>query len=132
MRLLYFAPPFNTAARTLYDQLGALEGTHDNQYIASINMLIDHLRTPMGLATICILWPATYEELQKLSEMRYLLRDLRVILILPDRQSRTLSDAHLLRPRFVSYADGELNEVTEVAKKIIDSQQHYPILQTAT
>lgn len=130
MRLIYFAPPFNAAARSLYEQLGMLAGVQTNDYIGSINALIKHLRSPMGMSTIGILWPTSQEELRKLSIMRYLLRDLRVILILPDRQSRTISDAHLLRPRFVSFADGDLTEVVAVAEKIINTHQQ-PALRMA-
>jgi hypothetical protein len=131
MRLLFYAPPFNTSARGLYKNLCILEGVHHSEYIGSMNGLMRHLRTPLGISTIGLIWPANQGELSKLLALRYLFRDMRIVLVLPDHEPQTISAGHLLRPRFICHADGEMTDVEAVVAKMTSTQQ-IPALQIAT
>ena len=51
--------------------------------------------------------------------LRKLLSDLRLILILPDRDRDTVMSAHALRPRFLTYADGNLDDIAAVLRKML-------------
>jgi hypothetical protein len=119
MRLLFHAPPFNTLARALYENLCALDGIEQSEYIRSLNQLINHLRTPIGISTLGIIWPSSRPELLELRAKGHLFRDMRIILILPDRHPDTISEGHLLRPRFVGFADGNHDDVVAVVAKLI-------------
>lgn len=131
MRLLFHAPPFNTSARALYENLRALDGIEQGEYIRSLNHLFNHLRTPIGISTLGIIWPSSRQELLKLRAKGYLFRDMRIILILPDHNPDTISEGHLLRPRFVGYADGDPNDVVAVVAKLINARRP-PELRMAT
>jgi hypothetical protein len=131
MRLLFYAPPFNTSARGLYKNLGKLEGIHYSECIGSMNGLIRHLRTPLGISTIGVIWPANKGELSRLLALRCLFRDMRIVLVLPDHEPQTISDGHLLRPRFICHADGEMTDVEAVMAKMTRVRQ-IPALQIAT
>lgn len=131
MRLVFLAPPFNTSARALYETLCTMDGIEQSEYIPSLNQLINHLRNPIGLSSIGVLWPADRNELSNLRTTDYLLRDMRIILILPDHRQDTISEGHLLRPRFVSYADNDPNDIVAVMAKMISAQQQ-PDLRIAT
>ncbi len=64
------------------------------------------------------------KEIGILLKIRHLMHNARIILILPDNQKRTISDGHLLRPRFVTTAGSDLNEVAAVAQKMAGSDKY--------
>ena len=68
---------------------------------------------------LAVLFAASKDQLSELLSLRELLNDVRIILILPDRGRETISKGHLLRPRFLSYADGDLTDVIAVLSKMI-------------
>ena len=93
--------------------------THST-YCASLNALDKYLRQPIGVSPIGILIPSDDGELAALIGMRHLLRDMRLILILPGNRTLDMasSSPHMLHPRFISYADGDLSDVTAVLSKM--------------
>jgi len=68
---------------------------------------------------LAVLFAASKDQLSELLSLRELLDDVRIILILPDRGRETISKGHLLRPRFLSYADGDLTDVIAVLNKML-------------
>ena len=50
--------------------------------------------------------------------MEKLLTDMRILLILPDRNKETVSAGHRLRPRYMSDADSDFEDVVAVVKQI--------------
>lgn len=69
---------------------------------------------------LAVLFAASKDQLSELLSLRELLNDVRIILILPDRGRETISKGHLLRPRFLSYADGDLTDVIAVLSKMLE------------
>jgi hypothetical protein len=67
---------------------------------------------------------ANKEDLLYLVANKELIWNLRVILILPDREEDTVTKGHLLRPRFLTYADGNFLDVATVLGKMLQSR--YP------
>ena len=59
------------------------------------------------------------EDLVDLLSIRNLLDDLRVILLLPNREKETINKGHTLRPRFLTYADSNLLNVAAVLSKML-------------
>ena len=59
------------------------------------------------------------EDLLNLLFIRNLLQDIRIILILPDREKDTIEKGHRLYPRFMSYLDGDLEEVAAVLNNVL-------------
>ncbi len=118
MRLILYAPPLNTAGQRLLQIVRSLGAEKRHEFYATIKKLDARLRRPMGSASVAVLCPANNDDLAALIAIRHLLRDLRVILVLPDGQAQTISDGHALRPRFVSYADGDFSDVAAVVVKM--------------
>ena len=84
----------------------------------SLSDFAQRLRQPMDPNLIAVLFPKDTDQLGELVAIRHLLRDLRVVLILPDSRETTVSRGHVLRPRFVSYADSDLSDVAAVVTKM--------------
>ena len=76
---------------------------------------------------VTVLLIASRHELQNIVQYADLLCDQKIILVLPDRAQETLSMGHALYPRFISYTDGDLQDVTSVLRKLINRNQPQPI-----
>ena len=72
---------------------------------------------------IAILLSRHHWELIRIARLADRLRDLKVILVLPDRDPQTIALAHTLYPRFISYADNGLQDVRSVLLKMITHHQ---------
>jgi len=108
----------NAAGPRLLGIIGALNGKKPYECYTTIEALIKRLRQPVGADAVAILCPSSNDELNRLLAIRPLLRDVRIILILPDGRAKTISEGHALRPRFVSYADGDFRDVAAVVQKM--------------
>jgi len=122
MRLLLYASLRRTAGRRLMETLHSVVPGQVLNHFDSLPALTNHLRRPMGMEVLAILWPADADELAALIRLSHLLRNMRIILVLPDADPRTISDAHTLRPRFISFDDGDLADVAAVAAKILETR----------
>jgi len=88
----------------------------------SIESLSHWLRQPADdLPIAAVLLAARSEDLSDLLSIRDLLRDVRIILILPDREANTIAQGHTLRPRFLSYTDSDFTDVLAVLGKCLES-----------
>ncbi|HPL62403.1 MAG TPA: hypothetical protein PK587_01430 [Syntrophales bacterium] len=85
----------------------------------SINSLALRLRQPLTDPSVAVLLTSTPNELIEIMPYRELLKDFRIVLILPDRNPATVAMGHLLRPRFVSHIDGEYLDIAAVLIKMI-------------
>jgi hypothetical protein len=123
MQLLIYAAASNAAGRVLRERIQSMEfeSVAGTIYCSSIMALDKNLRQPLGLSPIGIMIPSDDSELVDLIGMRHLLRGMRVILVLPNDQPQNIihSRAHLLRPRFITYADAHPKEIIAVLWKMI-------------
>ncbi|MEJ2039901.1 MAG: hypothetical protein P8X55_13365 [Desulfosarcinaceae bacterium] len=131
MQLIIYAAPLNMIGRSLVRGLNSLLDSIDLHTFVDIPSLAAHLRKPMGAGSLCILVPADSHELLKLNTIRHLMRDMRLVLILPDRKDDTVSEGHFLRPRFVSYPDRPLADVLAVVEKMLGGTPNPKKLKTA-
>lgn len=90
----------------------------------SINKLTQRLRQAGPGNIIAVLFTTKRKELLKIAGLFDLLRDVRMILVLPDRTPDTVAIGHGLFPRFISYADGDLRDVGAVLCKMISQQEN--------
>ena len=59
------------------------------------------------------------EDLLNIQEMKGLFRDIRIIVILPDRKRETVKLGHELQPRFLTFIDADVSEVSRVLGKML-------------
>jgi len=122
MRLLVYATPSNVVGRDLRSKIRSsrLDAWTDTTFCPSLAALDKQLRKPLGPSPIGILIPSDTDQLAALLGMRHLLRGMRLILILPTSHQPDIvhARAHMLRPRFITYADKNLEEITAVLSKM--------------
>ena len=126
MQLLIYASPDSAIGRDLEKRIRTLQLEIPSTYCTSLMALAKLLRKPMELPSIGIILLSNEHELTDLIGMRHLLRDMRLIVVLPGSSQTNIShaQAHLLRPRFITYADKNLEEVTDVLWKMKTAVHH--------
>lgn len=80
----------------------------------TLDALNRRFRQPGRTVDILVLVPADGPDLEDLLQIRHLLMNVRIVLILPDRSGDTIAQGHAFYPRYVSYADGDLSDVAAV------------------
>ena len=84
----------------------------------SIEHLSQIFRQPLNNVSVVVLMVTTKDELVQFNLMSALFDNIRIILILPDRQKDILALAHKLKTSFVSYIDSDLQDVASVLGQI--------------
>ncbi|MCB2182426.1 MAG: hypothetical protein KQH63_10400 [Desulfobulbaceae bacterium] len=72
---------------------------------------------------IVVLRAASAEELIVFKRIRDLMRDLQLLLVIPDRKPETLFLGHLLHPRYLSYEDGNFDDLVSVLEKMLERRR---------
>jgi len=80
-----------------------------------IHRLCDH-------RTIILLRARNREELLRIVSFGDLLQDLRLVLLIPDREEDTISLAHRLRPRFLSNCENNFSDAMNVLRKMLQCE----------
>jgi hypothetical protein len=120
MRLLLYSPVKEGVGKQLRRVIEDLVSKDKVEIYQSVESLSLRLRQPAdSLPIAAVLLAARRGDLTELLSIRDLLRDIRIILVLPDRDEDTIAKGHTLRPRFVSYSDSNFTDVCSVLGKMI-------------
>jgi hypothetical protein len=120
MKLLYYVKTMDGAGKKLHSVIQSLFHLLPIEILRTIESLNRRLRQPVNNFNIAVLLASSKEDLLDLLAIRDLFWNLRIILIIPDRKSETVAMGHMLRPRFLSYADGNFKDVDAVLKKMLE------------
>jgi len=85
----------------------------------SVQKLAERLRQPRFSVILIVLLISSPKALMDVVMIRDLFADIPIILILPDRKKETIAKGHKLYPRFLSYIDGNFEDVALVLNKKI-------------
>jgi hypothetical protein len=118
MSLLVYIPQMDEPGRRLQRIIGDLIWRDSIEIIYTFQQLEFRLYHPSGHEDIALLFASTSKDLNELITSRSLLNHLRIILILPDEERETTTKGHLLRPRFLSYKDGDFSDLALVLQKM--------------
>jgi hypothetical protein len=119
MCVLYYRPSHDIVAERLQLIIESELPDQSLEVFYSIEGLSERLSQSARGNCAAIILAEDIADLKKLFALRSLLRDIRIILILPDRSKEAISMGYKLHPRFLSYSDGEFREVAVVLKKMI-------------
>ncbi len=119
MTLLYYRPLQNVDAEKLQSIIETEFPEENIEVYYTTEDLSERLRQLVRVNCAAIILAEDIYDLQSLFDLRNLLKDIRIILVLPDRTEEIISMGHKLHPRFLSYIDSDFNDVAGVLKKII-------------
>ncbi|MCF8130383.1 MAG: hypothetical protein K9N10_17880 [Deltaproteobacteria bacterium] len=121
MMIIYFSDAKNEAARRLLKEIQAKFSGHQIEIMPTIKALWERFRQPLIELAILILAPQNRSQLKELIQMSDLINDHPILLVLPDRDLRTVSMGHKLYPRFVSYLDGDVLSLLAVLTRMVEN-----------
>ncbi len=119
MRLLLYAKNDDCYSEKLQAAGESVVSKEEIEVIYSIEHLSEMLMNAPYKDTVAVLITEKRDELFQLNSILGLLRKARVILILPDREPETVSIGYKLEPRFLSYIDSDVSEVSAVLNKML-------------
>ena len=126
--MLFYAAQKNHAVERLERILAAQLPAHKVMCCTSLGALEKRLRRPRCDLEIVLILVRDAIEMVRLTEMRALLLDLRLVLVLPKHDSDTVAWAHKLGPRFIAYADGSIDQVAAVLDKMLSKPSIHPAM----
>ena len=122
MMLLLYAKAKNGVSSELKQILNG--GTTDACLEACSNLddVFQRLRQPRLNLKIGVLIIGSEAELDRLLTIRELLSDMRLVIVLSDRDPQTVSKAHALAPRFITFSDAGIDPLVSVVVKMMECQ----------
>lgn len=119
MNLAIYANAKNDTAERLRRVIELMVPVEQVTTFMTIDSLERKLRQPVHGLAIAVLLAASRQDLLELHAIKDLLDDIRIILILPDSESETTTLGHKLIPRFISYINGNFDDVGAVLRKMV-------------
>jgi len=120
MKVLFYTTQPDWAAEQLQSVIETLVLKDQVKMYRTFDSLSNRLCLPGNNVDIAVLAAANEEDLLKILSLSDLLSDIPIILILPDSKPDTISRAHSLGPRFLTYLDSDFGEVKSVLSKMLD------------
>lgn len=113
--ILFYAAQNNLVVENLERQLSSYRVTR----CRSFEILEKRLRCPRHKLEIVLVVVGDELEMYRIEDIQELTRDLRLVLVLPGRDSKMVAHAHNLAPRFIAYADHGFEQIGAVLKKML-------------
>jgi hypothetical protein len=122
--LVLYSPTNGAPEERLQRVIQAALPAWDGTVCRTLDDLSERLLQPKNDLTIALLLAGKREDIRELLSVSSLFRNTRIILIVSDWDKETLAAAHLLRPRLLTYSDGDFADVFTVMSKIIADHQN--------
>lgn len=124
MALMLYLPDAAEPGRQLYKIVRRAAEKRKVELYRSIGELSERPCRPVFDVNVVVLLAADREDLLEITSLGDLLKDMRIILVLPDHDRSTIAKGHLLRPRFMAWLDDDFAQVEIFLKKMISLYDH--------
>jgi len=119
MRILFYYSKANDIGHELLEIMEKLDDQIRIKTYRDWNIFTEDLMEPRSDDPITILLISQKEELLNAVSIRERIHEYRLMLILPDNDEETISLGHSLRPNFIAYDRGNLQDIEIVLKKML-------------
>jgi len=119
MSLLVYVNSISSVGKRLESTIEAVAPQGRTEVYRDMNSLTRRLHQPRGMLRIAVLFAGTRKDLDDILSIQDLLRDLRKIIVLPDSKENTIGKGHALRPRYLTYADSDFEDLRAVLMKML-------------
>jgi hypothetical protein len=127
MNLVIYAPPFDATTRNMVKCLRNRYHGANTVCLGSLRDVESCLRQPTFTGKLVVLMPKDRHELDALITLSHLTRDAKLVLVLPEDEPGINAQSHLMRPRFVTYADCDPSYLTRVVDKLMAADSTLPL-----
>jgi hypothetical protein len=121
MEVILYAPGSEQSG--IRERIGSLIPQRRVRMYRTLEGLSERLHRPIGPETILIIDARSQENLSEVSSLHRLLRGVRTVIVVPDQEPTTVALAHQLRPRFLTYANSNFDDLAAVLQKMIESDR---------
>jgi hypothetical protein len=119
-QLIVYSRDENRLGVELEEMLEDLVSKESVEICRTISDLILRLRMPLCESAIAVLLVSDEEDLRNILAIQPFLTDMRIVLILPDRNDITIEAGHSLHPRYLSFTDNGLRDMKAVLARMIE------------
>lgn len=128
MMVLVYAKAKNGVSLELKQTLNGRSSDVCLETYSDLDDVFQRLRQPRLNLKIGVLSIGSEAELDRLLTIRELLSDMRLVLVLSDKDPQTVSKAHALAPRFITFSDAGIDPLVSVVEKMMECQldQRFP------
>jgi DNA-binding NarL/FixJ family response regulator len=122
MMLLLYANGKNGVSSELKQILNGRSSDARLEAYSNLDDVFHRLRQPRLNLKIGVLSIGSEAELDRLLTIRELLSDMRLVIVLSDKDPQTVSKAHALAPRFITFSDAGIGPLVSVVEKMMECQ----------
>ena len=122
MKLILYEKARDGITEQLKGMMKSLIAEDRMEVYRTITILSKRLSRPIDGWGIMVLVAADRNDLLDIFSIRKLFGSIHIIIILPDREDESVRMGYQLRPRFLTYMNGELSEVYSVLRKMLNCQ----------
>ena len=119
MDIILYSIAEDEAGKKLQRSIEMLVRGGNFEVFSTFNSLSLRLHQPLDGVRMVVLNASSKQDLIDIISLRDILWNIRVILVLPNRDAATTSMGHILRPRLISYTDSDSLEVVAVLSRMI-------------
>jgi hypothetical protein len=127
MNLLFYATIDNRASRKVFAIMRLQGKAFGLEFYRDIIVLMRRLRQPAKELAAAVLFTASVKDINDLIAVRHFLDDMPVILVLPNDSEEFIRKGHLLRPRFLTFADSSPKEIGTVLNNMLKKASIDPV-----
>jgi hypothetical protein len=117
MRILLYASPDDSDGLRLERLLGRAAPHGSLERFDSLGGLSQRLQSSLAESRLAVLVIGSQEELLKIASFQPAFEGAQLLLVLPDQDHGTLSVAHQLRPRYVTYRSEDFADLLAVVQR---------------
>lgn len=125
MSPLIYLPKNGGAGEPILKLVAEVFGTENATICRTEMSLLKHLRQPFPEQRLAVFIMPAAKHLTSLADFEDLLKNLRLVLIVPDRQKETLITAHRFGPRFISSLEDDFDALAAVLRKMMWGESSY-------
>jgi hypothetical protein len=114
MRVLLHASETDRDGGRLQIAVQKVFSRKDLEVLRSVEELKASLHIPLGQKALGILMAANVGELRDILLLKNLMKNLAVVLVVPNYKPETLTLAHLLLPRYLEHKGNDFNDLARV------------------
>lgn len=118
-KIIMYSKDKNEFGMELEKMIGKLASKKNVEIFRATLDLTLRLRMPLRESAIAVLLISDEKDLNNILSIQSLLINMRIILILPDRNNRTITAGHSLHPRYLSFKDNNLKDIKAVLTRMI-------------
>src|SRR4030042_383843 len=121
MEVILYAPDSEQSG--VRERIGSLIPQRRVRVYRTLEGLSERLHRPIDPETVLIIVTYSREKLSEVSPLRHVLGDVRTVVVVPDQEPTTVALAHQSRPRFLTYANSNFDDLAAVLQKMIENNR---------